>query len=347
MSDKSSSHPFSLRLPASIVADISERAKSLGKGTAEVIRGGIETVFSDDFRMLVFAATHEDVRKTFHLLRHAKSRQLPLPTYAAAVRLIRAAYLYEHVYDNANPRYVAASLSIVCDLANYCKKIGVPDGYDYTCRCLGVHADESLTECVNRLQAEIQHDLNVGQAEMLTRPLEILGDEIKHLALSDVANAVAPHLKLLLPVIVRAAKTKADIEIAPNDTGTEALVPVTANFTINGLRWDLYSKDMSVAVREGHHVYNFESCDVLGLCAAVECNAFTSLLAPDADACRFSRGQLTLSRRGEQVVLRSDNYQLALSIDEASELFSRLTSIFSSADWRAPITRHRELHGDI
>jgi len=351
MSNQQSSTPYSLRLPTKLSQLIDQFAKKIGKTAPDTVRAGIEAAFANEYRILALEAANADRTGTLRTLRGAvagsdSNTRLPLPVYSGLMYFLHWAYLSAGFDGYANPRYVIAMLDVICDLTTLGKSMHFTGGHDHARSCLGIRENEELDVGIRRIRTEIRNGLDIGYAEMLTRPLEAMADDLQYLDSAIVARIFAPHLKTLLPVAVHGAKMGVDEDIVRRDM--EGFFPETENFKINAICWGLYGKDMALVVSEGHHTYTFGSHAVLSLYTAIECGIFDDMLGNSARPYSFSRSDFKLRRMGEQVAIHTGGgYRLELSLLEIRDLVDNLTSAFKKPAWRTLIARYRELKGDI
>lgn len=351
MSTPQSSIPYSLRLPTKLSQLIDQFATKIGKPAPDTVRAGIEAAFANEYRILALDAANADRAGTLRALRGAVAEadgkaRLPLPVYSGLMYFLHWAYLHAGVDGYANPRYVIAMLDVIGDLMALGKSMRFTGGHDHACGCLGIKDDEELADGIQRIQQQIQNGLGTGYAEMLTRPLETMADDLQYLDSARIANIFAPHLKTLLPVAVLGAKMGVEEDIVRRDM--EGIFPETENFKINTMSWVLLGKEMALVVSEGHHSNAFGSHAVLSLYTAIECGALVDVLAINSECHFFSRGMFELSRIGKHVVMHTNGgYRLSLSVQETRDLVSNLASAFKHPAWRTLVTRYRELKGDI
>lgn len=346
-----SSIPYSLRLPTALSQLIDQFARKIGKPAPDAVRAGIEAAFSNEYRILALNAANADRAGTLRVLRGAVAEvnneiRLPLPVYSGLMYFLHWAYLHAGVDGTANPRYVIAMLDIIDKLLALGKKMHFTSGCDHACGCFGIKGDEELDIGIKRIQKKIQNGLCTGYAEMLTRPLEAMADDLQYLDPAMVAKIFAPHLKTLLPVAVQGARMGVDEDIIQRDM--EDLFPETENFKIGTMNWGLYSKGMALVISEGHHSHAFGSHVVLSLYMAIECSALDAMLDNNVEFGSFSRGEFTLSRVSEDVTMHiNGGYRLSLSVLEVRDLVTNLASAFKKPAWRMLVMRYRELKGDI
>lgn len=351
MSTPQSSTPYSLRLPTKLSQLIDQFAKKIGKPAPDAVRAGIEAAFANEYRILALDAANADRAGTLRALRGAVAEanhkiRLPMPIYSGLMYFLHWGYLRAGVDGYANPHYVIAMLDIIRDLVALGKSARFTEGHNQACSCLGIKDDEGIDAGIQRIQKEIRSGLGMGYAEMLTRPLEAMADDLQYLDSAMVAKIFAPHLKTLLPVAVLGAKLGVDEDIVRRDM--EGLFPETESFKINNMNWGLHGKEMALVVSEGHHTYAFGSHALLSIYTAIECDALSDVLALNDEAHFFSRDQFELARMGDHVVMHTNGgYRLGLSVSEVRDLVDNLASAFKKPAWRTLITRHRELKGDI
>lgn len=351
MSTPQSSTPYSLRLPTKLSQLIDQFAKKIGKPAPDAVRAGIEAAFSNEYRILALDAANADRAGTLRALRSAVAEanqqiMLPLPVYSGLMYFLHWAYLRAGVGGYANPRYAIAMLDIIRDLVALGKNVRFTDGQHHTYSCLGIKEDEGIDAGIRRIKKEIKHGLGMGYAEMLTRPLEAMADDLQYLDSAMVARIFAPHLKTLLPVAVQGANLGVDEDIVRRDM--EGLFPETEQFKINDMNWGLYGKEMALVVSEGHHTYAFGSDALLSIYMAIECDALNDVLAINDEAHFFSRSKFELARMGDHVVMHTNGgYRLGLSVLEVRDLVDNLATAFKKPAWQTLVTRHRELKGDI
>jgi len=351
MSNQQGSTPYSLRLPTKLSQLIDQFAKKIGKPAPDTVRAGIEAAFANEYRILALEAANADRTGTLRALRGAvagsdSNTRLPLPVYSGLMYFLHWAYLSAGFDGYANPRYVIAMLDIIIKLMVHGKSMHFTGGYDHARGCLGIKENEELDVGIQRIRTEIRNGLDIGYAEMLTRPLEAMADDLQYLDSTIVARIFAPHLKALLPVAVHGARMGVDEDIVQRDM--EGFFPETENFNVNTVSWELYGKDMTLVVSEGHHMHIFGSHAVLSLYTAIECGVFDDVLGSRTTPYSFSRGDFKLLRMGKQVAIHSGRgYRLELSLLETRDLVDNLTSAFKKPTWRALIARYRELRGDI
>jgi len=351
MSTPQSSTPYSLRLPTKLSQLIDQFAKKIGKPAPDAVRAGIEAAFSNEYRILALDAANADRAGTLRALRGAVAEanqkvMLPLPIYSGLMYFLHWAYLRAGVDGYANPRYVIAMLDIIRDLVALGKSVRFTDGHHHTYSCLGLKEDEGIDAGIQRIQKEIHNGLGMGYAEMLTRPLEAMADDLQYLDSAMVARIFAPHLKTLLPVAVQGAKLGVDEDIVRRDM--EGLFPETEQFKISEMNWGLHGKEMALVVSEGRHTYAFGYQVVLSIYMAIECDALNDVLALNGEVHFFSRSQFELVRMGDHVVMHENGgYRLGLSVPEVRDLVGNLALAFRKPAWRTLITRYRELKGDI
>lgn len=351
MSAPQSSTPYSLRLPTKLAQLIDQFATKIGKPAPDTVRAGIEAAFANEYRILALDAANADRAGTLRTLRGAVAEadgkaQLPLPVYSGLMYFLHWAYLHAGVDSYANPRYVIAMLDVIGDLMALGKSMRFTGGHEHAFGCLGIQGDEGLADGIKRIQQKIQNGLATGYAEMLTRPLETMADDLQHLDSAEVANIFAPHLKTLLPVAVQGAKMGVEEDIIRRDMA--GIFPETEQFKIDTMNWWLYGKEMTLVVSEGHHTNAFGSHAVLSLYTALECGALGDVLAVNGECHVFSRGMFELTRVSDHVVMHTKGgYRLSLSVEEAQEFVCNLASAFNKPAWRTMVTRYRELKGDI
>ena len=351
MKTPQSSTPYSLRLPTKLAQLIEQFAQKIGKPAPDAVRAGIEAAFSNEYRMLALEAANSDRASTLRTLRGAVAEannkvQLPLPVYSGLMYFLHWAYLHAGAGGNANPRYVIPMLDIIGDLMALGKSMRFTGGHEHACSCMGIKDGEGIEAGIQRIRQEIRKGLSMGYAEMLTRPLEAMADDLQYLDSALVANIFAPHLKTLLPVAVLGAKMGIPEDIVRRDM--EGMFPETENFDINTMSWGLHGKVLALVISEGHHTHAFGSHVVLSLYAAIECGALEDVLALNGESHFFARGEFELARMGDHVVMHTNGgYRLGLSVQELRDLVANLASAFKKPTWRALVMRYRELRGDI
>ena len=352
MTTTQSSSPYSLRLPHKLSQLVDLVAKKIGKPAPDTIRAGIELAFANEYRFMALEATNADRANTLRTLRGAAAEptgttRLPMPVYSALMYLLHWAYLHGPHGDNANPRYVFAMLDVIGGLITLREKMQITNGSGHARNCMGIKDDEDLSAGMLRIQKDIQKNgLHIGYAEMLTRPLEAMADDLQYLDSTEVAHIFAPHLKTLLPVAVSGSKMGIDETIIRRDI--HDLLPSPENFSIDTLKWVLQGEVLALVVAEGHHTNAFGSSAVLGLYAAIESGTLDKFLGPDIEFSKFSRRDFALERMGSEVIMHANaGYRLVLSVLEVRELSSNIARAFEKPEWRRLVTRYRELAGDI
>lgn len=347
LTNRQSSIPYSLRLPIKLSQLIDQFAKKIDKSAPDAVRAGIESAFSNEYRILALDAANENRANTLRILRGAAAEagsgiQLPMPIYSALMCFLHWAYLHAGDRGYANPRYTISILQIISDLMVYAKS----DARAHACGCLGIGADDDFSAGIRRLQKDIKGGLRTLYAEMLSRPLEAMFDDLQDMDATAIAKIFAPHLRTLLPLAVKGARMGIDEDIVRRDMGS--ICPENVAFQIGDMKWWLQANTMSLVITEGHHTYVFGLDTVLTLYTAIECDALGDMVGPDPEPKLFTRGEFVLNRIGDHVVMHdNEGYRLGLSVRELRELIRHISEAFAQPAWQTLVVRYRELMGDL
>lgn len=349
-----SSVPFSIRLPSKLVDLIDAFAKKTGKSTPDAVRSVIEQSVSNEYRILVVDCLKQP-RNVLQRIRTKLAKQrvgecghIETQDYSALMTFLHWAYMTGEGY--ANPEYVLVLLDITAALLTQMEKLKLCSNFSYFRSKLDIKNGESFSDGIERVKVEFMNNPSVGWAEVLTRPLEGMADDLQHFDRAMLRDIFDSRIEQVLPVAVRGAKASVDDDIIARDMQT--LLPQATRSKINGLSVKLSSHPMAIVTEEGHHCYAFQSESVLSFATAIAGNVFDRMLDNKADAQGWLHDQFTRttlqvhSLRGEVVIHENGGYRLILKEEEFKIFVSYLKENFESPAWVWLLNRHRELRGD-
>lgn len=350
-----SSVPYSIRLPSKLVSIIDIFAKKTGKNGPDTVRTIIEQIDGNEYRFLVcdcLKEPREVLQRVRTQLANKKKGEYSVgiapQDYSALMHFWHYAYMTGQGY--AKPEYVMSLLDITSALLSQLGKFRPEQDLMYFRSTLNITAEESFRDGIARVKGEFSNNPSVSWAEMLTRPLEALADELQFLDKSVLPDIFDSRIEQVLPVAVRGANATVDCDIIERDM--ESLLPEIKCFDINGMTVQMCAQPLSIIVEEGKYCYAFQGESALGFAAAISGNVFVRMMAPD-DGFKswarrdFDRKTLHVQRLNGQVIIHEHGgYRLFLKDAEFQTLILELKKNFESAAWVWLIKRHHDLRGD-
>jgi len=244
----------------------------------------------------------------------------------------------------ANPIYVKNLLDLTKELLIGARDQGLHINLNY------IHARLEITNDIADYEFEFielwerfKSNNSIGWAEILTRPLVILADDLEQFDLSFLLHVFNHNrIEALMPLAIKGAAIDVPTRLVSHNM--EMILPGPVKTKINSLGIVITSDPFALVIDEAHHAYAFSSESLVSLFLFSE-NHDSENLKQDLFFCRktlavcHTRGLVHIHEHGQ--------YRLVMSKEEWGELIKWINEVRNNPQWSWMLQRFRYIKGDV
>ena len=343
---------YSIRFPQIVASVLHPFAKKMGWLKSVAVQADAE---KREYRSMVSSKLNrgdEVIKKLRTYIRDCNNisgAALDKYDYAALMGFCHQAYFMGE--GNINPNYVEVLLDITIEIMQKLDPNLYYPHYHYLRSKLCIEDGESCEEGVKRNQLEIFRMPSFSVAEVITRPLAHLMDDVQSMKIEDLQGIFDRRLKKILPVAVKGAKRNDDTYKFTIGKDMAEPMPKPTVIKFGNLTAHLCPQTFCLVVSDGSRCHEFRPESVLGLANSIECGFFDSFNKNGVlGAFSFNLVETSTLKiiyfDGQYHFHELGDYCLALSEADLKELLFKLEKCFESQQWKWLINAHRELGGD-